>query len=120
MAKWRAAMRVVHAACLIAMLVGYVYFRQWLGPLLLFSVIANGISRNREIRFYENGVSLPKAAGEVFLSRSQILAIKLNGDRLIVTGPDADWKGPYSGGVFRIRETDLRRLQEVLARFTRS
>ena len=42
------------------------------------------------------------------------MEMKLDGDRFIVTGPDATWGGPYSGGAFRIRTKDLR---NFLARF---
>jgi hypothetical protein len=41
--------------------------------------------------------------------------MKLDGDRFIVIGPDADWKGPYAGGIFRICESDLPKFREALS-----
>jgi hypothetical protein len=78
-------------------------------PILMFG--------GREIRFYEKGISLPKAAAYVFLARDPVLNVGLHGQRFSVVGPDAEWGGPYSGGTFRIRDEDLGRLQAVLDQF---
>ena len=110
-------MRIFSVACLLFLLIEYVYSRQMSSPLVFIAVTASLISGNRDVRFYENGLVIPKEAGEVYLSREQLQVMKLDGHRLVLTGPDADWGGPYSGGTFLIRNTDLARLQEVLAEF---
>ena len=72
------------------------------------------VTATRYVRFYEKGLSLPKHAGAVFLTRDQVLGMKLEGDTFTVTGPDASWDGPYSGGKFQIRGEDLTGFRDAL------
>jgi len=88
--------------------------------LVLIACPAASVARQGRIQFYETGLSVPKAAGEIFLSREQLLEVRLDGDGFMVTGSDASWDGPYSGGVFCIRKKDLVAFREVLARFSTS
>jgi hypothetical protein len=106
-------------ACLLYGLVEEIRQGKSNSSILLFCVgmFANLFAPSRSIGFYERGLSRSKGAGSVFLSREQLLGMKLDGDRFIVTGPDADWGGPYSGGMFRIRPRDLRNFRDALARF---
>jgi hypothetical protein len=117
-ADWEIAMRILGILWLIVSCVLY-HYRHQFGPSFWVTIPALFIA-NRKISFYEKGISLPRAAGTVFLTREQILNMKLDGDRLSITGPDASWKGPYSGGVFPIRQEDLPKFQEVLAQFDTS
>lgn len=119
-ATWRTTARIIYVACLFFSLGQYVYSRQIFSPVLFVALLCSGVFHNRDVRFYERGVLIPKGMGDVFLSRDQVQVMKLDGPRLVVTGPDADWGGPYSGGTFPIRHTDLARLQQTLARFTNS
>ncbi len=86
--------------------------------LLAMSGFANVIAGNRYVRFYEKGLSVPKHSGAVFLTHNQILGLKMEGGSFTVTGPDASWGGPYSGGTFQIRDEDLPKFRDVLSRFT--
>jgi hypothetical protein len=114
---WKIAVRVFGIACLLFGFVAeFRYGNSW-APLFWVGFLAALLTTPRYVRFYERGLSLPKAASSVFLSREQLMEMKLDGDRFIVTGPDATWGGPYSGGAFRIRTKDLRNFQDVLARF---
>ena len=118
LAPWQMGVRILGATCWLTILVRYRY--NDLPNLLLWIGTAGLWGGSGYVGFYEKGLSVPKAAGQVFLTRDQILSIKLDGDRFVVTGPDADWGGPYSGGVFRIRGKDLPGFQEALAKFTLS
>ena len=120
LATWQIAAKIVGIGCLLFWVALIVYSRVQSGPLFWIGIIAGLLGGNRQIQFHENGLSIPKAAGEVFLSRDQILNIKLDGDRFIVTGPDATWGGPYSSGIFRIRTKDLPKFDDVLGRFRHS
>jgi hypothetical protein len=118
-ADWEVAMRALLVFWLLFSWILYRYYHREIGPTFFVAIPALFIA-NRQIGSYEKGISLPRAAGTVFLTREQILNMKLDGDRLCVIGPDASWKGPYSGGVFPIRQEDLPKFQEVLAQFDTS
>ena len=119
-AVWKTAVRTLGVACVLCRFVDQIRYgnsHPW--TLLLFGIglLATTSAAPRHIRFYEKGLSIPKAAGSVFLSREQLLQTKLDGDGFTVTGPDANWGGPYSGGIFRIRHEDSRTFQDALVRF---
>ena len=128
---WQVAAKNVGFFCILSGLAQQVYFaahQAYLkvpvstppsaGPFLLIGCAANLISGNCRIRFYEKGLRIPKAAGYVFLSREQIVDMKLDGSSFMVTGPDANWGGPYSGGTFRVRDIDLSKFRDTLEKFT--
>jgi hypothetical protein len=121
LAAWQIVVRVLGVACWLYALVEeirrYGNSNSWAARLVWIGIIATLLTKPRYVRFYERGLSISKAGGFVFLARDQLLTVKLDGDRFIVTGPDATWKGPYSGGIFRIRPKDLRSLRDVLERF---
>jgi hypothetical protein len=119
LAAWKITVRVFGIACLLFGFVGRLLYGNLNSGAILVWVgfLAALLTTPRYLRFYDRGLSVPKAASSVFLSREQLMEMKLDGDRFIVTGPDATWGGPYSGGVFRIRTKDLRNFQDVLARF---
>jgi hypothetical protein len=93
------------------------YFLHWPFYLWLLFWLPSMFIRPRHITIYEKGITVPKNAGTVFFTRDQLLNIKLVGDRLSVTGPDADWNGPYAGGTFQVPQAALPKVQEVLAQF---
>jgi hypothetical protein len=119
LAAWKIAVRVFGIACLLYGLVEEIRYgksNSWT-PLFGLACLQLCFTPSRYVRFYEKGLSISKAACSVFLSREQLLEMKLDGDRFIVTGPDANRGGPYSGGIFQIRPKDLRNFQDVLVRF---
>jgi hypothetical protein len=119
MAAWKIIVRVLGiAGVLFGFMVRLLYGNvNSLAILFWVGCLAAMVTAPRYIRFYDGGLSVPKAAGSVFLSREQLVEMKLDGDRFMVTGPDATWGGPYSGGAFRICANDLCHFQDVLARF---
>jgi hypothetical protein len=119
-ARRRDVAGIVSIVCLLIWMVQAGHSLGLLRALLWIGIAAGSFSRNRYIRFYEKGLSAPKSAGEVFLTREQLLGMKLEEDRFIVTGPDASWNGPYSSGVFRVRTEDLLRFRDVLTSFVAS
>ena len=118
--KWSIPIRILSFAGLLLWLVGLRYpnfhFGRLIGQLGWF-LGAGLFAGRRRICIYEKGLGFPKAFGEVFLSQEQLLRIKLEGDSLVVAGPDSTWGGPYSGGTFRIRSQDLLRFNGLIARF---
>jgi hypothetical protein len=119
LAAWKIVVRVLVYVCMLYGLVEEIrrYGNSWASLLFWIGFTASLFTIPRYVTFYERGLSIPKAAGSVFLARDQLLNMKFDGDRFIVTGPDATWGGPYSGGTFRIRSKDLRNFQDVLERF---
>ena len=119
LANWEIGARVLGAIWLAFWLVRYLFYEghfdlvlPWMAMVVPF--LASG---GRQIGFYEKGISLPKAAAYVFLARDQVLDARLDGERFSVIGPDAEWRGPYSGGTFRIRGQDVGRFRTVLEQF---
>ena len=113
--KWRDAWRIFGYVCFLAWLAVTLYQVPAPYEILLYLVAYFGICHHPRIAVYEKGIELPKEAGIVFFTRDQLLSMKLDGDRFIVIGPDADWKGPYAGGIFRICESDLPKFREALS-----
>jgi len=117
--QWRSAARVLAPVCLLSWSIWKSFHfppvsmesLRWIGLILL------AISFPRRIRFYQNGVAVPKQWGEVFLTREQVLETNLVRDRFRITGPDASWNGPYSGGTFQVREADVPKFEDALTRF---
>ena len=117
-AAWKKNARVFSIACFIAWAFIRIKYSWKFDALFFLSLVVNMVTATRYVRFYEKGLSLPKHAGAVFLTRDQVLGMKLEGDTFTVTGPDASWDGPYSGGKFQIRGEDLTGFRDALTQFT--
>ena len=120
LANWEIGAKILAVIWLAFWLVRYRFFEAHFDLLPWVAMVAPFlISGGRQIGFYEKGISLPKAGGYVFLTRDQVLDARLDGERFSVIGPDAEWRGPYSGGTFRIRAQDVGRFRAVLEQFAR-